>query len=66
MYLGLPWIDAYQPKLNYASRRMLFKGNKVSERGRFQKVATEDAAEFDCIMQDPRIEVYACSISFIG
>ena len=66
VYLGLPWIDAYQPKLNYASRRMLFKGNKVSERGRFQKVATEDAAEFDRTMRDPRTEVYACSVGFVG
>ena len=45
---------------------MLFKGNKALERGRFQKVAIEDAVEFNCTMQDPRIEVYACSIGFIG
>jgi hypothetical protein len=66
VYLGLPWIDAYQPRLNYATRRMLFRGNKVSERGRFQKVAAESAAEFDRTMRDPRTEVYACSVSFVA
>jgi hypothetical protein len=66
VYLGLPWIDAYQPQLNYATRRMLFRGNKVSERGRFQKVAAESAAEFDRTMRDPRTEVYACSVSFVA
>jgi hypothetical protein len=66
VYLGLPWIDAYQPRLNYATRRLLFRGNKVSERGRFQKVAAEGAAEFDRTMRDPRTEVYACSVSFVA
>jgi hypothetical protein len=50
VYLSLPWIDAYQPRLNYATRRLLFRGNKVLERGRFQKVAAEGAAEFDRTM----------------
>jgi hypothetical protein len=45
---------------------MLFRGNKVLERGRFQKVAAESAAEFNRTMRDPRTEVYACSVSFVA
>ena len=45
---------------------MLFKGNKVSEGGRFQKVAAESALEFNRTMRDPRTEVYACSVGFVA
>ena len=66
MYLGLPWIDMCQPKINYATRRMLFKGTKASEGAKFQKVAIEDAKEFDRTMRDPRADVYACIVGFVG
>jgi hypothetical protein len=66
VYLSLPWIDAACPKLSYASRRMLFQGTKGKDAGTFQQVAVEDAEVFDRSMQDPRADVYACLVSFVG
>jgi len=66
MYLGLPWIDQCQPKVNYASRRMLFKGSKAKDQASFQKMATEDAEDFERTMRDPTVDVYACSVNFVG
>jgi hypothetical protein len=66
VYLGLPWIDAACPKLSYASRRMLFRGTKDKDVGIFQQVAVEDAEVFDRSMRDPRADVYACLVSFVG
>jgi hypothetical protein len=66
LYLGLPWIDAYHPKLSYPGRRMLFRGIKDKDRGSFQQIAIEDAESFDRSMRDPRTDVYACSVNFVG
>ena len=44
--LGLPWIDAYLPKISYRSRRLLFRGEKSLARATYKKVALEDAKEF--------------------
>jgi hypothetical protein len=66
MYLGLPWIDSSNPKLNYATRRMLFRGVKEKDSGPYTKIAIEDAKTFDCSMRDPRVDVYACIVNFVG
>jgi hypothetical protein len=66
MYLGLPWIDATCPKLNYSSRRVLFRGTKVKDKGAFQQVAIEDAESFDRSMRDPTADVYACLVNAVG
>lgn len=66
VYLGLPWIDAHNPKLNYASRRMLFRGIKDKDAQHFSKIAIEDAEAFDKSMRDPTADVYACLVSFVG
>jgi hypothetical protein len=47
MYLGLPWVDAARPRLNFAARRMLFKGSKTKDIGVFRQVAIEEAEAFD-------------------
>jgi hypothetical protein len=66
IYLGLPWIDMCQPKVNYASRRLLFRGVKAKEEATFKHVAAEDAEEFDRTMRDPRSDVYACLVGFVS
>jgi hypothetical protein len=66
VYLGLPWIDSANPRLNYSSRRILFRGSKDKDRGPFQQVAVEDAESFDRSMRDPTTDVYACLVSFVG
>ena len=66
LYLGLPWIDAVCPKISYASRRMLFRGVKAKDMAKFQKVATEDAEQFERSMRDPSVDVYACLVNFVG
>lgn len=33
IYLDLPWIDASNPKLNYAQRRMYHRGRKAKDEG---------------------------------
>lgn len=66
MYLGLPWIDAHNPKMNFARRRTLFRGVKDAEKPKFQKIAVEDAEEFDATIRSPSTDVYACSVNFVG
>jgi hypothetical protein len=66
VYLGLPWIDNHNPKLSYASRRMLFRGQKAKDERAFRQVAIEDAESFDRSMRDPRADVYACLVNFVG
>jgi len=63
MYLGLPWIDQFDPKLNFRIRRMLFRGNKAQSGPRYAKVALEDAEEFTKTLSRPDVDLYLCSIS---
>jgi hypothetical protein len=66
MYLGLPWIDQYDPRLSYRSRRMLFKGRKHKDFPKREKVSIEDAEEFDHTMRSPSSDVYVCSVNSVG
>jgi hypothetical protein len=66
VYLGLPWIDTQNPKLCYARRRMLFRGRKAKDEGAYRQVAVEDAEAFDRSMRDPRVDLYACLVNFVG
>jgi hypothetical protein len=66
MYLGLPWVDAAHSKLNFAVRRMLFRGSKAKDIGVFRQVAIEEAEAFNQSMQDPTVDVYACLVNFVG
>jgi hypothetical protein len=66
LYLGLPWIDYCDPKLNYAKRRMLFRGDKAKDRASFQKIGVEDAESFEKSMRDPLTDVYACLVGSVG
>jgi hypothetical protein len=66
VYLGLPWIDAHNPKLNYARRRMLFRGKKDKDVEPFKQIALEDAETFDKSMRDPQTDVYACMVASVG
>lgn len=66
IYLGLPWIDMCQPRVNYASRRMLFRGTKAKEKANREHIATESAEEFDKTMRDPRTDVYVCSVGVVA
>jgi hypothetical protein len=63
VFLGLPWIDQFNPKLNFRSRRMLFRGVKGQKGTQYAKVALEDANEFSETMMSPDSDVYVCSIS---
>jgi hypothetical protein len=46
MYLGLPWIDAEDPKLNYAQRRLYLRGKKAKDFSTFRQFDIEDAVTF--------------------
>ena len=63
--LGLPWIDAYLPKVNLARRRVLFRGEKDKDRSEFNKIALEDAEEFDKTLRAPSSDVYALLVSTV-
>lgn len=63
VYLGLPWIDAYNPKLNFATRRMLHRGGKIRDHPLVAKVGIEEAEEFDKSMRDPTAYVFACVVA---
>ena len=65
MYLGLPWIDAENPKLNYLSRRMLHRGEKAKNSIPYHKVAIEDAEQFARTMYDQSSDIYFCSIAYL-
>jgi hypothetical protein len=65
-YLGLPWIDEHDPKISYATRRMLFRRTKAKDRASFRKVGLEDAVQFERSMRDPKADVYAFLVSFVG
>lgn len=66
VYLGLPWIDACLPKLNYRQRRLLFRGVKDSDHGPFEQVGIEDAESFESSMRDPTADVYALLVEYCG
>ena len=63
--LGLPWIDAYLPKISYRSRRLLFRGEKRLARATYEKVALEDAEEFEKTLRTPMTDVYALQVSTV-
>ena len=45
---------------------MLFRGVKAKDMAKFQKVATEDAEQFERSMRDLLVDVYACLVNFVG
>lgn len=59
VYLGMPWIEAYNPKLNFATKQMRHRGTPDSSRGQYRKVASETAEEFDRTVRSPLVDVYA-------
>jgi len=66
VYLGLPWIDDHNPKLSYASRRMLFRGSPIKDRPKFEHISIEDAEQFDKTLRGSKVDVYACSVGLVG
>ena len=66
IFLGMPWIDQFNPKLNFPRRRMLFRGVKDHSVPKYAKVALEDASQFDRTMQSPQVDVYVCSITSLA
>lgn len=66
MYLGLPWIDEYNPKVNLRSRRLLFRGDNARNAPKFEQVAIESAEEFDRTMRSSTTDVYALIVNFVG
>jgi len=66
MYLGLPWIDEYNPRLNYYSRRMLFRGEKDKDKVPYAKIGIESAEEFNRTLCSLGSSVYACLAAFMG
>lgn len=63
MFLGLPWFDEADPKLNVASRRVLFRRKPAREAHSYEKVAIEDPEQFDRTLRDPFAAIYACVVS---
>jgi hypothetical protein len=66
LLLGLPWFDEHDPKVNVATRRVLFRKANTDSAPPYQKIAAEDAEQFDRTMRDPFATVYACTVSAIG
>lgn len=66
LYLGMPWVASCNPKMNFAQQRLLLRGRKVKDQPPFQQVGIKDAESFDRSMRDPTVDVYACSINFLG
>ena len=66
IYLGLPWIDDHNPKLNFASRRMYHRGQKAKAKAPYTKVDIEDAEEFSKTLREPGADLYACLVNSIG
>lgn len=66
MYLGMPWIDQYRPRVNILSRRVLLCGTKDKDVPRFEQVGIEDAEQFEGTMRHSKVDVYACLVSFVG
>lgn len=64
MYLGLPWFDEHDPKLNIVQRRLLFRGTLDRDERRFQQVAVEDAEEFERTLRSPSTDVFAVTVGF--
>jgi hypothetical protein len=65
MFLGLPWVDAYQPKLNFVLRRFLHRGEKAKDARPYQKVALETATEFNRTMKQGGSAIYACLVGSV-
>ena len=66
MVLGLPWIDAENPKISYASRRVLFRGTKKANQRPYEQIAIEEAEQFDLTMRSPQSSVYACLVGHLA
>jgi len=65
IFLGLPWIDQFDPKLNFRSRRMLFRGVRGKKGPDYAKVALEDAEQFARTLESPDADLYVCSITML-
>lgn len=64
MYLGMPWVEDVNPKLNWATKRLLFRGQRQKDLPGYQLVAIEDAEEFDKTMRSPSSDVYVLLVNF--
>ncbi|KAH6480324.1 hypothetical protein HBI55_254530 [Parastagonospora nodorum] len=66
IYLGLPWVDEHNPKINTPMRRLLHRGHKAKDAMPYRKVGIEDAEEFERSMRSPHADVYAFLVSYAG
>lgn len=58
IYLGMPWIESHNPKLNFATKKLRHRDEKVSIGGIYQKVVAEDGKEFTKTLSDSSSDVY--------
>jgi hypothetical protein len=52
--------------MNIASCRLLFRGQKVKDCPKFQQIGIEDAEQFEKMLQNLLVDVYACTVNDIG
>ena len=63
IFLGLPWFDQEAPKVNVATRRVLFRGSPRKGNAPFERIALEGAQEFERTMRSPYVQVFACLVA---
>ena len=62
IYLGLPWVEAHNPKLNFATKQFKHRGETVAVASVFEHVGIESAEEFDRTMRSPTSDLYVLSV----
>ena len=45
---------------------MLFRGTKAKDMPKFQHLAAKDTKQFERTIRDPKVDIYACVVNFIG
>ena len=62
MYLGLPWVEAYNPKLNFATKYFRHRESPAAVASVFEHVGIESAEEFDRTIRSPVTDLYVLSV----
>jgi hypothetical protein len=57
--LGMPWLEAVNPRVNYREKRFVFIP-QVKEQ--YNKIGTVNAEQFASLLQDDKNQLFVCSI----
>ena len=63
MVLGMPWLETHNPRVDYSTKKLVFRMNTPTRKERFRKIGLETPEQFWSTMTSPKSDLYVCSVT---